>query len=65
MMRVKTFTQELKAFHTMRELEEIDRQVNAFLTGGGIKRVVGVCDTTTTGEGGQTIGLVRVVTYEE
>lgn len=63
-MKVKTFTQTLAAFHTAHEIAELDRQVNNFIAGGGVGRVISVSDTTTTGEG-NTIGLIRVLAYEE
>jgi len=49
----------------MRELELLDEKVNAFIAGTGIKRVISVSDTATTDDKGETIGLVRLVTYEE
>ncbi|MFV2081081.1 MAG: hypothetical protein ACC669_04370 [bacterium] len=65
MIKVKTFTTPLKIFHTHQELDELDAQVNRFLEDGGIGQVVSVSDTTTTGENGETVGLIRVVTYIE
>ncbi|MBI5420648.1 MAG: hypothetical protein HZA60_11210 [Deltaproteobacteria bacterium] len=65
MIRVRTFTSQLKIFHTMHELEELDRTVNDFLASRGIKKVICVSDTSTTGEKGEAIGLIRVVAYEE
>ncbi len=65
MVKVKTFTTPLKIFHTHQELDELDAQVNGFLEDGGIGQVVSVSDTSTTGEKGETVGLIRVVTYIE
>jgi hypothetical protein len=65
MIKVKTFTSQLKIFHTMHELEELDQTVNDFLASRGIRNVVSVSDTSTTGSHGEAIGLVRVVAYEE
>ena len=65
MVKVKTFTTPLKIFHTHQELNELDAQVNGFLEDGGIGQVVSVSDTSTTGENGETVGLIRVVTYIE
>ncbi|MEE8546650.1 MAG: hypothetical protein V3S63_00950 [bacterium] len=65
MVKVKTFTTPLKIFHTHQELDELDAQVNGFLEDGGIGQVVSVSDTNTTGENGETVGLIRVVTYIE
>ncbi len=65
MVKVKTFTTPLKIFHTHQELDELDAQVNGFLEEGGIGQVVSVSDTSTTGENGETVGLIRVVTYIE
>ncbi len=65
MVKVKTFSTPLKIFHTHQELDDLDAQVNGFLEEGGISQVVSVSDTTTTGENGETVGLIRVVTYIE
>lgn len=64
MIKVKTFTQTLEIFKTARELESLDRDVNDFLSKNGVKRVISVSDTTTTKEGGSTMGIIRVLTYE-
>ncbi len=58
MIKVKTFSNELKIFHTMDELKELDDQVNGFISENGIKDVVSVSDTCTTGDG-STIGIIR------
>jgi|GEM_PF-299015 len=65
MIRVKTFTSQLKIFHAKQELDDLDRAVNEFLASRGIGRVVSVCDAVTTGSSGETIGIIRTVTYEE
>lgn len=65
MARVKTFTSALKIFHTRQELDQLDEQVNRFISEKGIKRVVSVSDTCTTDDKGSTIGIIRVVTYED
>ncbi|UCF99382.1 MAG: hypothetical protein JSV89_07540 [Spirochaetaceae bacterium] len=64
MMKVKTFTSELKPFHTMRELETLDDQVNVFLGENKIRKVVSVSDTCTSDDSGATIGIIRVIAYE-
>ena len=64
MTKVKTFTSELKIFHTMDELENLDTKVNKFIGDNNIKRIVSVSDACTTDNSGATIGLVRVVAYE-
>ena len=61
---VKTFTNELKIFETMKELAVLDEEVNRFLVDNGIKKVISVSDTTTTDTTGATIGLIRVLAYE-
>ncbi len=63
-MKVKTFTSELKVFHTMTELAELDEQVNKFIEENGVKKVVSVSDSCTTDNTGATIGIVRVVAYK-
>jgi hypothetical protein len=64
MIKVKTFTNELKVLHVMNELEELDNQVNRFIQDSGVEKVVSVSDACTTGEG-RTIGIIRVLTYKE
>lgn len=65
MIRVRTFTSQLRIFHTMNELALLDRAVNDFLSGEGVQKVVSVSDATTTGTKGELIGIIRVVAYEE
>ncbi len=64
MIKVKTFTSELKIFHTKQELTQLDEQVNAFISENNIKHVISVSDTCTTDDKGATIGLIRVMAYE-
>jgi hypothetical protein len=64
-MKVKTFASELKPFYTMRELEALDDQVNAFLEENKIQAVVSVSDTCTADDSGATIGIIRVIAYED
>ncbi len=63
MVKVKTFTSEIKIFQTIRELEQLDRKVNQFLEEQKA-RLVSVSDTCTTDDTGATIGVIRVVAYE-
>jgi hypothetical protein len=39
--------------------------VNAFVAENGVKRIVSISDSPTTDDKGETIGLVRVVAYED
>ena len=64
-MKVKTFTSELKPFHTMRELEILDEQVNSFLAENNVRTIVSVSDTCTTDDTGATIGVIRVIAYQD
>lgn len=64
MIKVKTFGEPLEPFKAQRELSELDERINAFLSQNPIRRVVSVSDTTTSEEG-STIGLIRVLVYEE
>ncbi len=64
MIKVKTFATPMKIFATARELQELDDQVTSFLNAEGAVAVIGVSDAVTAGENGETIGLVRVVTYQ-
>ncbi len=63
MIKVKTFTNVLKALHAMKEIQDLDDQVNQFIQENKIKDVISVSDTCTEGEG-STIGIIRVMTYE-
>ncbi len=63
MIKVKTFTEELKIFHTKKELNELDNKVNSFVEENNIKQVISVSDTTTTTPEG-TAGIIRVLTYD-
>ena len=63
MVRVKTFTSELRIFHTMNELASLDEQVNKFIEENGIKSVVSVSDSVTLGDG-NSCGIIRVLAYE-
>ena len=65
MTKIKTFTNELKPFHTMRELETLDDQVNSFLEENKIARIVSVSDACTSDDSGATIGIIRVIAYEQ
>ena len=62
-IKVKTFTSELKAMHTMKALEHLDIQVNIFIQKNNVKKVMSVSDTCTSGDG-ETIGIIRVLAYE-
>jgi len=64
MIRVKTFGEPLAPFKAQRELHELDERVNAFIRDHQIKKVISISDSPTS-EGGSTIGLVRVLLYEE
>ena len=64
MVKVKTFATELKIFHTMKELYDLDEQVNQFIKDNNINKIVSVSDTCTTDDSGATIGVIRVVAYE-
>ena len=65
MVNVKTFTMPLKIFETVRELEALDEQVNKFIKEKGGKTIISASDTCTTDANGATIGIIRVVAYEE
>lgn len=65
MIKVKSFTSEMKIFHAKKELAELDKAVSEFIASNNIGKVISVSDTSTTGDKGETIGLIRVLTYEE
>lgn len=64
-VKVKSFGMEIRPMKTMQELALLDDTVNAFIAGTSIKKVISVNDTATTDDKGETIGLVRLVAYEE
>lgn len=63
--KVKSFGMEIKPMKTMAELRELDAMVNRFIAENGVKRIISVADSPTTGDKGETIGLVRVIAYED
>jgi hypothetical protein len=62
MIKVKTFTNELKPMHAMKALADLDAQVNDFIAAKNVTDVVSVTDTCTTANG-DTIGIIRALTY--
>ncbi len=65
MLKVKTFTSELKIFNTIKELHALDEQVNSFVRENKVKKIVSAGDTCTSDNSGATIGIIRVLAYEE
>jgi hypothetical protein len=65
MIKVKSFTTQLKIFHARHELDELDKEVSDFIAARGIRKVISVGDSSTTGSSGESIGLIRVLAYEE
>ena len=65
MYKVKTFGMEIRPLKTMHELADLDSMVNKFLAENKVRFVVSVSDVSTTDDKGETIGLIRVVCYEE
>jgi hypothetical protein len=64
MIRVKTFGEPLAPFKAQMELKELDARVNDFIHDNQVKKVISISDAATTEEG-STIGLVRVMVYED
>jgi hypothetical protein len=64
MIKVKTFATPIKIFATIRELTELDEAVAKFLADEKATTVYSVSDSTTAGDTGETIGLIRVVAYD-
>jgi hypothetical protein len=64
-IKVKSFGMELRPLKTMQELKALDDLVNLFIAGNGVRKVISVADTPTTDDKGETIGLVRVIAYED
>lgn len=65
MLKVKTFTSQIRIFHTIEELAELDRQVNEFLASGTVRKLAALSDSIVTGDSGQSIGIVRTIAWEE
>ena len=65
MVKVKTFGSQFKIFHITQELTDLDAMVNDFIAKNNVKRVISVSDATTNDTSGATIGIIRVLTYEE
>jgi hypothetical protein len=63
-LKVRTFVTEVKIFQTMKELRDLDDQVNRFIVESGARKVISVSDTATTDNTGATIGLIRVLAFE-
>ena len=64
-IKVKSFGMELRPLKTMQELKALDDLVNQFIVVNGISKVISVADSSTTDDKGETIGLVRVIAYED
>jgi len=64
MIKVKSFGEPLVPFKAQMELKELDARVNDFIREGNIKKVISVSDAVTS-ESGSTIGLVRILVYED
>ena len=64
MVKVKTFSTQLRIFHVKEELDELDKAVNDFIKKSKIKKVVSVSDSSTANIDGGTMGLIRVVAYK-
>jgi hypothetical protein len=63
MIKVKTFATPIKIFATMRELHDLDAEVQKYLQDEGADKVYSMTDSTTVGDNGETIGLVRAVAF--
>jgi hypothetical protein len=63
--KVKSFGTEIRPLKAAQELRQLDDSVNRFLSDGGSKKLISVSDMATTDNTGETIGIVRLVAYEE
>ena len=63
LIKVKTFTNALKVLHTIEELHALDDQVNRYIQDNNVEKVISVSDSLTTGDG-NTIGIIRILTYK-
>ncbi len=65
MIKVKTFGEPLQPFKTHKELLELDQRINRFIEETDIRKVINLSDTAIADNTGATIGLVRVLVYED
>ncbi len=65
MIKVKTFASPLKVFNVKEQLENLDTLINQFIAENNIGKIISVSDTCTTDDTGASIGIIRVVSYEE
>jgi hypothetical protein len=65
MIKVKTFASPLKVFHVKEQLENLDKMVNQFIAENSIGKIISVSDSCTTDDTGASIGIIRVVSYED
>lgn len=65
MFKVKTFGTEMQVFQVHKELARLDGEVNAFFADRPEARLIGASDMAVTDDKGATIGMVRVVAYQE
>lgn len=63
--KVKSFGMEIRPMKTMQELQQLDDMVNNFLAGSHAKNLISVSDASATDDTGETIGLIRVIAYED
>ncbi len=63
--KVKSFGTEIKPLKTAGELHRLDEAVSKFLAENPVRKLLSVSDTPITDDRGETIGLVRVVAYED
>ena len=64
-LKVKSFGMEIRPMKTMQELQQLDEMVNGFLAGINAKKLLSVSDSSATDDTGETIGLIRVIAYED
>lgn len=64
MVKIKTFTSELKIFHATNEIKKLDDTVNEFIAHSHVTKVISVSDVCTTDDSGATIGIIRVLAFE-
>ncbi len=64
-IRVKSFGMEIRPMKTMQELQLLDEMVNNFLANNKVKKLLSVSDASASDDNGETIGLIRVIAYEE
>ncbi|OHB32910.1 MAG: hypothetical protein A2X84_04805 [Desulfuromonadaceae bacterium GWC2_58_13] len=65
MIKVRSFGEPLQPFKAHGELLELDERINRFIEETNLCKVINLSDTAIADITGATVGLVRVLVYED